>query len=271
MKEDASAATDALEPRQTKITARLNAQGAMLDELQVVVMTLGLDATRADARRAVLDDNVLQRPSLGSRVDVFEKLSVRYFRSDAPRAVARLVQALHAGDPMQSGHFAYTMLLWNDALVFLLGCEWLSPKLDGPPFSAETHDVIRELERLSVQNPEISKWSPGTRRKVATHYLGLLRDCGYASGSARKLIRRPFISPDVVLFGAQLVIGGGEPAARVPEHPLFRAMGLSVEDVVGALSELRRQGRVEFAIQGDTVHLAIREAEDHHEHSIRKA
>jgi hypothetical protein len=47
MKEDASAATEALEPRQTKITARLNAQGAMLDELQAVVMSLGLDATRA--------------------------------------------------------------------------------------------------------------------------------------------------------------------------------------------------------------------------------
>ena len=83
-----------------------------------------------------------QRPSLGSRVDVFEKLSVRYFRSDAPRAVARLIQALHAGDPMRSGHIAYTMLLWNDALVFLLGSEWLSPRLDGPPFSSETDDWV---------------------------------------------------------------------------------------------------------------------------------
>jgi hypothetical protein len=50
MKEDASAAVDALEPRQTKITARLNAQGAMLDELQAVVMAyLHLLTPRPDA------------------------------------------------------------------------------------------------------------------------------------------------------------------------------------------------------------------------------
>lgn len=252
------------EPRQTKITARLNAQGAMLEELLIVTSAIEFDSTREAAKKAVLEDNVLHRPSLGSRVDVFEKLSVRYFRADAPRAVSRLIHAVQtASDRLHAGLFAYTMLLWNDALVFLLGCEWLAPRLGGPPFVVETSDIEAELERLSHKKaPEIRKWRPGTRRRVATHYLGLLRDCGFANGKVRKTLRRPYIPPEVVLFGVQLILGGGESADGVLKHPLFRAMGLSVEDVIAALTALHQEGRVEFAVQGGIVHLKIQDARE---------
>jgi hypothetical protein len=95
------------------------------------------ETARTDAQRAVLKDNLLRRPSLGSRVDVFEKLSVRYFPAYAPRTAARFVKAMQEeSDAAQVGLLAYTMLLWNDALVFLLGCEWLAPRLCAPMRSA---------------------------------------------------------------------------------------------------------------------------------------
>jgi hypothetical protein len=127
-------------------------------------------------------------------------LSVRCFQVDVPLAVARLVQAMQTvQEPLQSGLLAYTMLLWNDALVFLLGCEWLALKLAGPPYNAETADIEAELGRLSERVPQVRKWALATHRKVATNYLNLLRDCSYATGTARKHLRRPFIAPDVVM------------------------------------------------------------------------
>jgi hypothetical protein len=170
-----------------------------------------------------------------------------------------LVRAIQdTPDETQKRLLAYVMLLWNDALVLLLGSEWLVHRLASLPYVAETHDIEVELERLSKQTPEINTWKQGTRRNVATHYLSLIRDCGYATGSARKKLRRPFIPPDVVLFGTQLIIGGGEPVSRIPEHMLFKAMGLSVSDVISNLTELRQQGRIDFAIQGGTAHFAFR-------------
>ena len=74
---------------------------------------------------------------------------------------------------MEIGLLAYTMLLWNDALVFLLGYECLASKLHRLPVFAETSDIDRELERLSRQVPEIRKWAPKTRRSIACHYLGI--------------------------------------------------------------------------------------------------
>lgn len=247
-----------MERRDTKVTARLNAQGAMLEELRALVPSLRPDFAREDARQLVLEKNVLLRPSIGSRVDVLEKLSVRYFRADKPKTLSLLVQAIQT-NPNELGLFAYTALLWNDALVFLLGCEWLAPKLAGPPFLAVTRDIELELQQLASKVPAIIKWTEGTRRKVAAHYLGLLRDCGYAKGAARKQLQRPFVSPEVVFFGAQLIIASGERPARVPEHDLFKAMGLSIDDVIAALTELRSSGRIDFGVQGGIARFAVQE------------
>jgi hypothetical protein len=249
----------AVEPRKTKITAQLSEQGAMIEELSAVLPAIRPTSARDDARRAILEENVLRRPSVNSRRKIFEKLNGRYFHLDAPLAVARFVEALQAvQDPLQKSFLAYVMLLWNDALVFRLGCEWLAPNLLNAPYDAETSDIDTQLERLSSMIPQVLEWAPSTRHKIAINYLNLLRDCGYATGNLRKRLRRPFIGPDVVLFGVQLIIGSGEAISRLPEHTLFRAMGLSIGEVVDALTELQRRGYVDFAIQGDVVHFAVR-------------
>jgi hypothetical protein len=249
----------AVEPRKTKITAQLSEQGAMLEELRAVLPVIQPTSARDDARRAILEDNVLRRPSVNSHRKIFEKLNGRYFRLDAPLAVARLVQAMQmVQDPLQNGLLAYVMLLWNDALAFRLGGEWLAPKLGSDPYDAQTSDIDAELDRLSSAIPQIRTWAPITRHKIAINYLNLLRDCGYATGTLRKRLRRPFIGADVVLFGVQLIIGSGEAISLLPEHLLFRAMGLSLGEVIDSLTELQQRGCIDFAIQGGVLHFAVR-------------
>jgi Putative inner membrane protein (DUF1819) len=249
----------AVEPRKTKITAQMSEQGAMLEELRAVLPVIRLTSARDDARRAILEDNVLRRPSISSRRKIFEKLNGCYFRSNASLAVARLVQTMQmVQDPLQNSLLAYVMLLWNDALVFQLGGEWLAQRLGSAPYDAQTSDIDVELDRLSSTIPQIRTWAPSTRHKIAINYLTLLRDCGYATGTFRKRLRRPFIEPDVVLFGVQLIIGSGEAISRLPEHLLFKAMGLSIEEVIDALTELQQRGCVDFAIEGGIVHFALR-------------
>lgn len=251
------AETDArLEPRQTDLTARLAAQGAMLDELRAVLPTVTPETARDSVRDAILAANALRRPSLASRKKVFVKLSLRYFPAESPRAVAYFVRFVRAAaDDRQSALLSYVMLLWNDALVFALGSEWLPPRLAQLPLTVETTDLVRQLEDMAETDLVVRGWNTETRNHIARHYLGILRDCGYATGSLRKALRRPFISPDVVLFAAQLLLGGGESMGHLLEHPLFRAMGMSVHDVVSALTALREQGRIDFAVQGGVVHL----------------
>lgn len=232
----------------------------MLEELWAVLPSLSPETARADARRAILTDDIFRRPSLTSRQKVFKKLGERYLLSGTPAATALFVRALkRTSDPTEMRLLAYVMLLWTDALVYTLSTRWLAPKLTGPRFEADTGDIERELEWLANEVPDIAGWSQVTRKRIAQHYLGILRDCGLATGAARKLLRRPFVPPTVVLFGAQLITGSGERAESLPEHPLFRALGLDTGDVIEALTQLRREGRIEYASQGGIVHFAVRE------------
>jgi len=247
-----------LEPRRKKITAMLSRQGAMLEELRAVLIDINPETARLDLRRLILEENALDRGSLSSRREVLRKLRERYFREESPRATTRFIQAIQASsDTLQTGLLTYLMFTWNDALAFKLGVEWLAPKLQSGPFVADTNDITRELEVLESKLSPILNWGGATRVRIGRHYLGLLRDCGFAEGATRKSLRRPYISPDVILFATELIMGSGEQVDRMPEHNLYTTMGLNMSEVVDALYELDRQGRVDFAVQGGIVHLEL--------------
>lgn len=251
-----------VEPRGTELTVRLAAQGAMLNELRALAHLIDPETARDDARRLILEENVLQRDSIVSRKKIFQKFSTRFVPQEAPVATANFFRAVQAeNDPAQIALCAYVMMAWRDALVYLLGEEWLAQKLRIAGFVAQTDGILDELEWLADNRaPEIGKWDHIPRVRIAQHYLGLLRDCGFATGSVRKSLRSPYVSPPVVLFSAQLIMGGGEPAANVPEHSLFRVLGLTPADVIDALTELHAEGRITFAVQGNVAHIALKEA-----------
>lgn len=251
-----------MEPRSVMPTPRMAAQGAMLEEYRSVVHLLQPETAREDARRVIIDENVLRRDSIGGRTWVFKKLGLRYYPRTAPRATEAFTRAAQLeSDPAQVALLAYTMIAWQDGLVYLLGSEWLVQKLRIPDYAAKTADILDELDYLaSSKAPVIGAWSKKTLDSVAAHYLSLLRDCGFATGSLRKEIRSPYVSVDVVLFGTRLILGGGESAAAVPEHSLFKVLGLTPGDVIDALTELNAEGRIAFAVQGNVAHIALKEA-----------
>jgi hypothetical protein len=249
-----------LEPRSTKISAMLSRQGAMLEELRGVIDYVTPENARRDLHRLILEENILRRASISSRKELHRKLAERYFRKETPKANAQFVSAFRKiKEQSQTGLLAFTLLLWNDGLTFELSRRWLLPKLHGSPYVAKSVDIDRELEFFEKTFPVIRSWSKNTRRRIAQHYLGILRDSGYATGSTKKDIRRPYISPQVILFAIRLIIGGGEPVVKVPENELFFAMGLSLQDVIGALEELDRENYVRFASQGGVIQLELAE------------
>lgn len=247
-----------LEPRRKKITAMLSRQGAMLEELRVVLLDITPEISQSDLKQLILKENVLERGSLSSRREVFRKLRERYFREETPLANARFIRAFQAlSDSPHTAQLAYLMINWNDALAFKLGIEWLSPKLQNGHFEAVTDDILRELEFLEKEHPEIRNWGETTRKRIARHYLGLLRDCGFAEGSTRKSLKRPYIPPNVILFATELIMGSGNRVDKMPEHNLYITMGLNASEVIDALYELDRQGRIDFAVQGGVVRLEL--------------
>jgi len=252
-----------VEPRSDELSSRLASQGAMLQELRATLPFVTPGAARADARRAVLDQNVLMRRTVGAREKVFRKLAERYFPNGKPRFAALLVNALQQrADEVELPALAYVGYLWNDGLAFDLGLGWLARRLETLPWRVETGDVESHLEALAHQNPEARRWADSTRESMAQHYLGLLRDCGFATGARVKQLRRPFVPPSAILMATRMLVSSGEATTKVPEHPLFAAMGLRIQDVLDALGELASAGVIGFDSQGGVVRLTLPEGSD---------
>jgi hypothetical protein len=59
-----------------------------------------------------------------------------------------------------------------------------------------------------------------------------------------------------------MLVSSGEATTKVPEHPLFAAMGLRIQDVLDALGELASAGVIGFDSQGGVVRLTLPEGSD---------
>lgn len=232
----------------------------MLQELRATLPYVTREHARADARRAVIDQNVLVRRTVGAREKALRKLTERYFPADKPVFAGLMAATLQQrSDEAELPALAYVGYLWNDGLAFDLGADWLARRLETLPWQVKTKDLVGHLETLAEEHPAARRWASSTRERIAQHYLGLLRDCGFATGSLVKQLRRPFVPPSAVLLATRLLVGSGEATSRVPEHPLFAAMGLRVQDVLDSLTELAAAGMIEFDSQGGVVSLTLPE------------
>jgi hypothetical protein len=64
------------------------------------------------------------------------------------------------------------MLLWNDALVFQLGGQWLAQRLGSAPYDTQTSDIDVELVRLSSTVPQnTGRVSPGNTARCSRQTL----------------------------------------------------------------------------------------------------
>lgn len=243
-----------IEDREQDITSRLSQRGAMLSELRSLMRTVGPDLDRSRMRHAVVDKNILNKASVNAREYTFKKLSTRYFPEHMPNATSGFVsQFVAEDDTEQQGLLAYLMLLWTDGLMWELGRRWLVHRLAIVGYEPTPDEVEEQVDYLRRDDPRTAGWTSQTCGKIASNYLNSLRDCGLASGRAKKLLRQPYVAPATVGFGALLVAGSGTPTHEVAEQEIFRFLGLTPVDVIEALKELDHAGWIKFRVQGGVV------------------
>ena len=239
-----------------RLTARLAAAGAMLPQLYAAADILADTPTPQRLREAILDENALARPSLSARVKVYEKLQQRYFPPARPAEWPILIAALHRESHAdQRALIAYVALCATEPMFRTLNLRWLVPRLDDLGREVEVGDVLHVLEVLEPEHREIKRWGEATRRSLAQHYLGALRDFGFARGIAKKRLARPHVGSEVVRYACELLLARCVAPPEVLRHEIIRATGLDLDATLDALEELDRSGVVRFRSQGGVVDL----------------
>lgn len=251
------------EPFDTRVLARLAGGGALWVEMRTLADRDLSGITPSEAKRVIIEENVLAKATQSNRVKVANKLIGRYVL-DCQSAIFNAFwhEYVRERNEAQRALLGYLLFCASDFLARQIGMEWLAPKLDSPGVVLTSDDLSAHLETLATEHDEIAAWSSTTRTRFVQHYLGAIRDFGLAEGKITKRVTRPHIGPGPMMLGVRYALMEKVSPGDALQSDWFRLFGLGLSSIIEKLYELNSLGIARFRVQGEVVELNLR-GEDH--------
>ena len=206
-----------------------------------------------------MEGNLLARATTSARSKLYTELKGRYFLDPENQLFAAFIDEWRkVTNPEEKNLLVFALLALNDRTVMLTSCEWLFPHLRKADSELRVTDLEVFFASLGkTSHPEVAEWTESTSKRVVQHYLATVRDCGLATGAINKRAHRPalYAAPMRLLLRALQIIKLSPPESV--SHECFKILGIAPGEVVGALSELNRQGAIKFRQQADVIELTL--------------
>jgi len=237
---------------------RLSSRSALATEFKVLLTASNPGFSYGDYRRLIIEDNCLAKTTTSSRKRAWEELRARYtldlenplFRSFLTEWSSRSIDS-------EGSLTIYCFFALNDKLVADLGLLYLFPKLRQAPLPIRVDDIEAFLYTARATHPELCGWSAQTTAAIARKYAASIRDFGLAKGVYTKTSVRPALYAAPARFLIRALRLTGMKDLEIVSSAWFRLIGLEGHEVIDALSELSRQGKLGFRMQADVVELDL--------------
>jgi|LakMenE01Jun11ns_1017448.scaffolds.fasta_scaffold9708712_2 hypothetical protein len=245
---------------QGPFVSRLSACSALYSDFYSL-LTAGASAkSSSDYRALILQDNCLAKRTSSSRNKAWKELKARYLL-DPTNVLFRDFQEewRRCTSDQERALTAYCLLALNDCLVANLGSNYLFPRIRKAPAEVRQDDILAYLHASEATHPELKEWTRNTTIAVAQKYAASIRDFGLAKGVYKKQTVRPALYASPVRLLIRALRTSRHSDLKVIRSPWFRLVGLDTQEVVDALSELSRQGKLGFRMQADIVELDLKD------------
>jgi len=243
---------------QQRYVSRLASRASLYADLQALLAAVREPVGRSEYRRQVVEENVLSRRSAAAREKAWKELAARYcIGGESPLFRAYLEEYRRAASERDRALTSYLLFAFHDRLVCDLGTDWLYEYVRSAPADLRNADILAFLASRESAHPEIKGWSVSTRENIASHYLSALKEFGLARGAQRKTSVRPLPGPAPVRFLLRALLLAGASAQAAVQSPLFRLLGLTLDEAVSLLFRLNADGALRCRIQGDIVALDL--------------
>ncbi len=242
--------------------SRLATRAALYAELRSLLAAVEAAVPRAEYRRRVIEDNILSRRTVAAREKTWKELAARYgIDGAAPLFRVFIEEYRRTSSENDRALTAYLLFALHDRLACDLGTEWIHQYLRNAPGDLRTADVLAFLRSRERSHPEIAGWSTSSRENIASHYLSALKEFGLARGAQRKASVRPAPGAAPARFLLRALRLSGVSNLAAVQSPLFRLLGLSLDETVALLFRLNANGALRCRIQGDVVDLDLGDAD----------
>lgn len=206
----------------------------------------------AEARRAILFEDLLEKRTYETRRRCWTALSARYLSPPGNPAVTAITNLVRACVPetVLSGVLYYHYTL-SDLFTYETTVDCLFPLAMSGRETIAPRDIDCFLSGREAVHPEIRRWSPQTRKTLVSRYLSALRDFGILEGRAKKTIRKPFVPLELLLYMVYFLRDEGESGRGIVKSRDFRLFLLTPDEVAASLTRAAAQGYLRFERTGD--------------------
>ncbi len=163
-----------------------SARTMMLDELVILFSTMPASASKAEYVDAIVEGNLLNKPSKKARQLTARHL-IDLYSLDLSIPTFRVFRQLWERDPEARPVLALCACLARDPLLRGSVSFILKKQLGESIARAEVEDI------LSAQNPD--RFSPASLKSFAQNINGTWTNAGYLKGKAYKLRSLPVVTP----------------------------------------------------------------------------
>ena len=220
----------------------------MLQELTLVLNQVAANAPQAAYRQAIIDDNVLGKPTRTTRQRSAKRLAELY-ALDPDCSLFRLLRHFWPADPSSQPMLAFLLAAARDTLLREVTPFVVGIKLN----EIVTADAIGE--HLAQQYP--SRFRPTTLHSTAQNLASSWTQAGYLRGKVKKSRVKPNVTPVVVSYAILLGYLCGLRGKLLLDSLWTRLLDRSPAEITDLTHEASKQGWLRYKGAGAVVEIAF--------------
>jgi len=220
----------------------------MFQELVAVLNHVPANASAASYQKAIIDDNVLGKPTRTTRERSAKRL-VELYALDPDCTLFRLLRHFWPADSASEPMLAFLLASARDPLLREATPLVVGIKQDEPV----TAEVIGE--HLAQQYP--SRFRPTTLHSTAQNVASSWTQAGYVRGKVKKIRIKPNVTPVVLSYAAVLGYLCGLRGKLLLDSPWTRLLDRSPAEITDLAHEASKQGWLRYKGAGSVVEIAF--------------
>ncbi|HIQ04670.1 MAG TPA: DUF1819 family protein [Anaerolineae bacterium] len=239
-------------------SSALSGKGALLEETLAILRWIDQGYSTEQVRAMVIEQDLLGKMTLSTRRSVWKRIRERYLRDEhRARVLARMV--VHAPDHQTEKLVLFYEFCRATPLLRDVTIECVYPRYAAGYAGIDKTAVQQYFDHIAHAHPELTTWSPQTRKKVVSNLLTILRDFGLLRGTQRKEFTRLYVPLPAFVYVLYRLADNGVIAPRqVLEAKDWRLFFLDKLDVTMLMGEATAAGHCTFKHQGNVYTLDLR-------------
>jgi hypothetical protein len=220
----------------------------MLEDLGLILRHVAAEAPSAQYRQAIIEDNILGKPTRTTRQRSAKRLTELY-ALDPDCTLFRLLRHFWSADASSQPMLVFLLASARDPLLreatpFVVGV-----KLD----EIVTAEAIGE--HLGHQYPK--RFRPTTLHSTAQNLASSWTQAGYLRGKVKKSRVKPIITPVVISYAILLGYLCGLRGKLLLDSPWTRLLDRSPAEILDLTHEASRQGWLRYKGAGTVVEISF--------------